>query len=45
VNMTRVLAAVVSFIRPWRVRAAMMSEYFVHTEGESVPAERRPQSA
>lgn len=41
VNMTRVLAAVLSFLRPWRVRTVMMSEFFVLTEGEGVPAERR----
>lgn len=40
-NMTRVLAAVMSFIRPWRVRAVMMSEYFLRTEGEGVPEENR----
>ena len=41
VHMSRVLAAVLSFIRPWRVRAVMMSEYFLRTEGDA-PAERRP---
>ncbi|HJL18419.1 MAG TPA: hypothetical protein RMH99_22335 [Sandaracinaceae bacterium LLY-WYZ-13_1] len=41
VNMTRVLAAVLSFLRPWRVKTVMMSEYFVYTDGPDVPAERR----
>lgn len=41
VNMARILAAVFSFLRPWRVRTVMMSEFFVLTEGEGVPREPR----
>lgn len=40
-NMIRVVAAVFSFLRPWRVRAVMMSEYFIHTDGPDVPEEKR----